>query len=48
MTAVSSTSATTPVARLAYQNTVEELIPLTCSASAANPSVGSGGALRRL
>jgi hypothetical protein len=31
MTAVSSSSATTPVARLAYQSAVEELIPLTIS-----------------
>src|SRR5215470_14803518 len=30
-TAVSSSSATTPVARLAYHNAVEELIPLTFS-----------------
>src|SRR5215468_1818089 len=29
ITAVSSSSATTPVARLAYQSAVEELIPLT-------------------
>ena len=31
MTAVSSSSATTPVARLVYQSAVEELIPLTIS-----------------
>src|SRR6202034_3122037 len=31
ITAVSSSSATTPVARLAYQNAVDELIPLTMS-----------------
>jgi hypothetical protein len=31
MTAVNSSSETTPVARLVYQSAVEELIPLTIS-----------------